>query len=177
MQGKGNRPLPLHPIPKTRTKKCQLCPRSKLSTMCPAGHANGIEIVKSTPAAVYPALSSQGIEPRALLKIAYEYLALHLGSKIFHQYFDPVRSAFQTGGVVPNRCSVQERRVRDRKYEPLHGLAVKNTDSGLVVKIRLFGYLSYPVHFFGLQIEPTKSHCYMLHLGNKQEEWGQLESA
>src|SRR5438876_5756688 len=37
MQGKGNRPLPLHPIPKTRTKICQLCPRSKLSTICPAG--------------------------------------------------------------------------------------------------------------------------------------------
>src|SRR5258708_32522509 len=37
MQGKGNRPLPLHPFPKTRTKICQLCPRSKLSTMCPAG--------------------------------------------------------------------------------------------------------------------------------------------
>jgi len=30
MQGKGNRPLPLHPIPKNRTKICQLCPRSKL---------------------------------------------------------------------------------------------------------------------------------------------------
>jgi hypothetical protein len=139
--------------------------------------ANGIEVVKSTPAAVYPALSSQAIDPRALLKIAYEYLALHLGSKIFHQYFDPVRSAFQTGGVVPNRCSVQERRVRAQKYEPFHGLAVKNADSGLVVKIRLFGYLSYPVHFFGLQIEPTKSHCYMLHLDSKQEEWDQLNSA
>jgi hypothetical protein len=133
--------------------------------------------MKSTPATVYPALSSQGIEPRALLKIAYEYLALHLGSIIFHQYFDPVRSALQTGGVVPDCCSVQERRVRDRKYEPLHGLAVKSTTRGLVVKIRLFGYLSYPVHFFGLQIVPAKSHCYTLHLDTMQEEWGQLESA
>ena len=35
MQGKGNHPLPLHPIPKTRTKICQLCPRSKLSTVSP----------------------------------------------------------------------------------------------------------------------------------------------
>lgn len=26
------------PHPKNRTKICQLCPRSKLSTMCPAGH-------------------------------------------------------------------------------------------------------------------------------------------
>jgi HNH endonuclease len=139
--------------------------------------ANGIEVVKSTPTTVYPALNSQGIEPRILLKIAYEYLALHLGSKIFHQYFDPVRSTFLRGGVVPNCCSVQERRVRDRKYEPFHGLAFKNTVSGLVVKIRLFGYLSYPVHFFGLQIVPAKSHCYTLHLDSKQEECGQFEPA
>src|SRR5262249_50987940 len=38
-QGKGNCPLPLHPIPKTRIKKCQLCPRSKMSTNFPAGHS------------------------------------------------------------------------------------------------------------------------------------------
>lgn len=138
--------------------------------------ANGIEVVKSTPATVYPALNSQGTEPRALLKIAYEYLALHLGSKIFHQYFDPVR-AFLAGGVVPNCCSVQERRVRDRKYQPFHGLAVRNTTSGLVVKIRLFGYLSYPVHFHGLQIVSAKSHCYTLHLDSKQEEWVEFASA
>jgi len=139
--------------------------------------ANGIEVVKSAPSTVYPALNSQGIEPRALLKIAYGYLALHLGSKIFHQYFDPVRSAFLTGGVVPNCCSVQERRVRDGKYEPFHGLAVKNTIRGLVVKIRLFGCLSYSFLFFGLRIVPAKSHCYTLHLDSKQEEWGQFESA
>src|SRR5690349_8295721 len=41
MQGKGNCSLPLHPIPKIRTKICQLCPRSKLSTLCPAGHTVG----------------------------------------------------------------------------------------------------------------------------------------
>jgi len=139
--------------------------------------ANGIEVIKSTHDAVYPALNSRGIEPLALLKVAYEYLALHLGDKIFHQYFDPVRSAFLTDGFVPNCCLVQERRVRDRKYEPFHGLAVKNEASGLIVKIHLFGYLSYPVHFLGLQIVPAQSHCYTLHLDSKQEEWDQIESA
>jgi hypothetical protein len=132
--------------------------------------ADGIEVLKSTPAAVYPALNSRGIEPRALLKIAYEYLALHLGRKIFHPYFDPVRSVFIAGGVVPSCCSVEEMRVRERKYQPFHGLGVKKTTSGLVVKIRLFGYLSYLVHFCGLQIA-GKSHCYTLHLDSKQEEW------
>ena len=137
--------------------------------------ADGIEVIKWTPDKLYPAVNSRGIDPRVLLKMAYEYLALHLGSKIFHHYFDPVRSAFLQGGVVPSCCSVQEKRVADRKYEPFHGLVVKNTASGSVVKIRLFGYLSYPVHFFGLQILSAKSLCYTLHLDSKQEELVEVE--
>ena len=38
-QGKGNCPLPLQLHPQNQTKICQLCPRSNLSTLCPAGHA------------------------------------------------------------------------------------------------------------------------------------------
>ena len=102
--------------------------------------------------------------------MAYEYLALHLGGNIFHQYFNPVRSALLPGGVLPNSCSVQEERAVQRRYQPFHGLVVKNTANGLVVKIRLFGYLSYPVHFFGMQMLSTKSYCYTLHLDTKQEE-------
>ena len=137
--------------------------------------ANRIEVLKSTLDAVYPVLNSQGIEPRALLKMAYEYVALHLGKKIFDPYFDPVRSALAANGVVPSHCSVEEKRVRGRKYEPFHGLAVKNEVNGLIVKIRLFGYLSYPVRFVGLQIVPAQSHCYTLHLDSKQEVWDQIE--
>jgi HNH endonuclease len=132
--------------------------------------ADGIEVMKSTPNAVYPALNSQSIEPRALLKIAYEYLALHLRGNIFHQYFNPIRT-FLAGGVIPNCCSVFKRRVREKKYRPYHGLAIKNTIEALVVKIRLFGYLSYPVHFHGLQIPSGRSYCYTLHLDTKQEYW------
>lgn len=136
--------------------------------------ANGIEVIKWTPNESYPAVNSQGIDPRALLKMAYEYLALHLGGNIFHQYFDPVRSALLPGGVLPNFCSVQEKRVAERKYEPFHGLVVKNTANGSVVKIRLFGYLSYPVLFFGVQILSAKSHCYTLHLDTNQEELAEV---
>jgi len=42
MQGKRNCPLPLHPIPKTRTKNCQPCPRSKMSIICPAGQSGRV---------------------------------------------------------------------------------------------------------------------------------------
>jgi hypothetical protein len=78
--------------------------------------ADGIDVMKST-VDVHPAYSSRGIDPLALLKIAYEYLALHLRSKIFDPYFDPVRSALVTKGPFPGSCSVEEMRVRDRKYQ------------------------------------------------------------
>src|SRR5712692_10266025 len=41
VQGKGKRPLPLHPIPSSNsTKKCQECARSKMSGIPPTVHAN-----------------------------------------------------------------------------------------------------------------------------------------
>ncbi len=136
----------------------------------PVKVADGIEVIKWTPDESYPAVNSQGIDPRVLLKMAYEFMALHLGSKIFHDYFDPVRSAFLPSGVAPNCCSVQEKRAAERRYQPFHGLVVKNTASGSVVKIRLFGYLSYLVHFLGVHIFSAKSYSYTLHLDTKQEE-------
>ena len=136
--------------------------------------ANTIEVIKSPVDAVCPVLNSRGIEPQVLIKIAYEYLGLHLGGNIFHQYFDPIR-AFLAGGAAPSCCSLQERRVRDRKYQPYHGLAVSKTTNGTVVKIRLFGYLSYPVVFHGVQVVSGTSYCYTLHLDTQEEEWVEFE--
>lgn len=132
--------------------------------------ADGIEVLKSTVDAVYPALNSRRIDQLPLLKIAYEYLALHLRGEVFHQYYDPVRSSLSAGGVFPSCCSVQDLHVSGRKPEPFHGLAIKDTTGGLEVKIRLFGCLSYPVCFRGLPKMPTKPLVYMLHLNTKQEE-------
>jgi hypothetical protein len=101
--------------------------------------ADGIEVLKSTPTAIHPALNSQGIDQRALLKVAYEYLALNLGPKILHEYFDPIRWALSEDGSVPSCCRLEELRVRDPGYQPFHGLAVKRTGSGMTVTIRLFG--------------------------------------
>lgn len=127
-------------------------------------------VVKSAIDEVHPKYDSRRIDQLPLLKIAYEYLALHLRGKVFHQYYDPVRSALSAGGVLPNCCSVQDLHVRGRKPEPFHGLAIKDTTNGLEVKIRLFGCLSYPVCFRRLPKMPTRSHCYTLHLDTKQEE-------
>ena len=139
--------------------------------------ANRIEALKATLDAVYPVLSSRGIEPRAPLKMAYEYLARQLRKKIFHPYFDRVRSALADSGMAARSYSVEESRVRDGKCAPFHGLAVKNEDRSVIVKIRLFGYLCYTVRFFGLQIVGGQSHHYALHLDGNREVWDHIESA
>lgn len=138
--------------------------------------ATDVEIMKLTLRPAYPALNSQEIDPRALIKIAYECLALHLGNTIFHRYFERVR-AFLKGGDFPDYCSVTPKRIRDKTYQPFHSLAARKTANGLVVKVRLFGYLSYPVEFYGLQIVSGGTYCYVLHLDARQEEWVKLNSA
>ncbi len=109
--------------------------------------ADGIEVLKSMVDVVQPALNSRDIEPRALLKIAYEYAALHVGSKIFDPYFNSVRSALRSDGVFLSNCSVEVKRAQDRRYAPLHGLAVKNDVNGLTVKISSLRILLLPGPF------------------------------
>ena len=47
--------------------------------------ADGIDVINSNLGSAFPILNSQEIDPRVLLKIGYEFLALNLGLTIFHQ--------------------------------------------------------------------------------------------
>ncbi|MBZ5719501.1 MAG: HNH endonuclease [Acidobacteriia bacterium] len=131
--------------------------------------AEGIEIVKSAPVTAYPALKSHDND-LALLKIAYEYVALHLGRKIFDGYFDSVRAAFVKGGSLPSCCSVKPYRERGSGFQPFHRLAVKNTTDGLIVGVHFFGYLKNRVEFLRPQIAKTGLFCYTLRLDTREEE-------
>ena len=81
----------------------------------------------------------------ALLKIAFEYLALHIGTNIFGCVFDPVRDA-----LLRNDASLSAHRIewkRGPMVEPFHVLIVERKPSYVVVQIRLFSELIYRVHF------------------------------
>lgn len=71
---------------------------------------------------------AEQIEPGAgtgLLKIAYEFLALHIGAQIYDPKLDAVRRALLTN--TPASCGariVSGMPPRDRDYGAIHGLAV-----------------------------------------------------
>jgi hypothetical protein len=132
--------------------------------------APGIEVLKRTAGEVYPSLKLPQIEV-ALLKVAYEYVALHLGRGIFNKYFDPVRSALSSGAALPDCCRIEPFRLKDSHCQPFHSLCAKNTHAGLLVKVLLFGYLSYHVEFLKVQMPTGAIWHYTLDLVTGQEEW------
>ena len=81
----------------------------------------------------------------ALLKLAFEYLALHLGLAIFDSRFDPIREALKHNN--PSLCQHRVERKRGSKLMPYHRLIVEKKPTHVVVQIRLFGELIYRVHF------------------------------
>lgn len=121
--------------------------------------AEGISIVKKSIDGFYPTLKLADIT-LPLQKMGYEYLALELGTRIFGEYFDPVRSALSSRGVLPDCCRVEEYRLKNSIYRPFHGLCATNTPQGLTVRILLFGYLSYHVQFSRLQFRTAARHLY-----------------
>lgn len=120
--------------------------------------APGFDIVQWTVTGVNPALDARRLVVRfdggeerlqgagiAVLKIAYEYLALHLGAAIFANVFSPIREALARND--PSLCPYRVEWKRGPKPAPFHGLVVEKGPSYLVIQVRLFGELVYRVHF------------------------------
>jgi HNH endonuclease len=132
--------------------------------------APGIDVLKRTADEVYPSLKLAQIDI-ALLKIAYEYVALHSPLIIVHPYFDPIRSALTSGEVKLNCCTIEVFRQKDAGCRPYHRISAKNTRSGLLVTVLLFGYLSYHVELLKFQMPINSTWCYTLNLETGDEEW------
>ncbi|HET7205288.1 MAG TPA: HNH endonuclease [Terriglobales bacterium] len=130
----------------------------------------GLSIIKGKPTPLYPSLQFAEIDV-ALTKTAYEYLTLRLGRSIFNKFFDPVRSSLLGDAIAPPCCAREERRQKDAGYRPFHRLTVDNTNKGLMVKILLFGYLSYRVEFRKVQMPRSAIGRYTLDLRSGEENW------
>ncbi|MDP2996017.1 MAG: hypothetical protein Q8N47_00930 [Bryobacterales bacterium] len=120
--------------------------------------APGFDIVKWTVTGVDPALDARRLVVRfdggeerlqgagiAVLKIVYEYLALHLGAAIFGHVFSPIREALARND--PSLCPYRVQWKRGPKPAPFHGLVIEKRPPYLVIQVRLFGELIYRVHF------------------------------
>ncbi|MCP4490151.1 MAG: HNH endonuclease [Gammaproteobacteria bacterium] len=86
------------------------------------------------------------------LKIAYEFLACHVGTAICDEeaQLDEIRDVI-LNGKNSSECFEVER-LNAERYEPFHGIYFEGNDPYSKVLIRLFGQLAFRVHLRYLAI-------------------------
>ena len=87
------------------------------------------------------------------LKIAFEFIACHLGSSIYslEPQLEEIRKAFSEQDTNNNAC-FQVDRLNAGEYKPFHGIVFEGNNSHAQIQIRLFGWLAFCVHFKQLQV-------------------------
>lgn len=114
---------------------------------------SNLEAVKWSVERIEPDLSrSTVLSPLVPLKIAYEFLACHLGSAIY----DEARQMADLRVVLRDRiedhpCYSVEW-LNAAAYEPFHGIVFEGNAPYAKVLIRLFGWLAFRVHFKNLAV-------------------------
>jgi hypothetical protein len=113
--------------------------------------APGLEIVKWTILRIQPDPSGTPLNPLLPLKIAFEFLACHLGAAIYDSVrpLEVIRESLRSGALDE---SVHVEFLRAEREQPLHGLLFEGNDPYARVQVRLFGNLAYRVHFKNLAV-------------------------
>jgi hypothetical protein len=103
------------------------------------------------------------MNPLVPLKIAYEFIACHLGASICasEPQLKEIRNAFFSQNIDNN--SFQIDRLNAKEYKPFHGIALEKIDQYAQVQIRLFGWLAFRVHFKKLRVHaPRFAYTHLL---------------
>jgi len=111
---------------------------------------DGIVVIKWRINTIAPVLDAKTIDDFLPLKIAFEYIALNVGSAVYSPKLDPFRDA-----LLNPSCSTSSYKVeylRSPKVLPFHGLIVEKNDPHAIVQVRLFGWLAYRIHFLQISI-------------------------
>lgn len=111
----------------------------------------GLEVVKWTVQRIEPDLTKGPLmNLRIPVKVAFEFLALHLGLTIYTHYpqLTAIRQALL--GQQPENHVFRVERLFSGEYSPFHGIAFERNDPYAQVQLRLFGWLAFRVHFINL---------------------------
>jgi hypothetical protein len=93
------------------------------------------------------ALDGPPIDPAVPVKTAFEFLALHIGGRIYDRSppVDEIRRALLDGNLDPDRILVE--RLEAPSALAFHGIAFEGNGPHVTVQLRLFGKLAFRVHF------------------------------
>jgi hypothetical protein len=101
-----------------------------------------------------------------LRKIAYEYVALLLGTDIFDPIWNPVRESIRTNDPSTSFLDVEWHRGLRK---PFHGIMIERHPPHLVVQVRLFGELVYRILFRRVTCDGMKGWQYTHNLTTAAE--------
>ena len=129
--------------------------------------AIGVEAIRWAVEKIDPDLSSSSpLTPLVPLKIAYEFIACHLGTAIYDEtlQIQEIRTTLLEG--IKEHPSFEVERLEAPEYKPFHGICFEGNDPHGKVLIRLFGRLAFRVHFRWLAFGGSRfvyTHCLATH--------------
>jgi len=108
------------------------------------------------------------------LKIAFEFLACHLGPTVYDDVpqLCNLRQALRES-IEDHECFRVER-LSAKKYNPFHGIFFEGNNPYARVIIRLFGWLAFRVHFLELAVGGPR-YIYTHYLDSNQEDIREFE--
>ena len=111
-----------------------------------------IEVVKWSIESIQPALDGPQMDPAVPLKLAYEFLALHLGTAIYQDAPTLVAARVALTGCPIDSAHLLVERLQAPKAKPFHGILFEGNNPHSTVQVRLFGQLAFRVHFKKLSV-------------------------
>lgn len=108
------------------------------------------------------------MNPLVPLKIAYEFIACHLGSSIcaIKPQLEEIRNVLINR--EPDNDNFQVDRLVGKEYKPFHGIVFEGNNPHTQVQIRFFGWLAFRVHFKRLKVHTPR--CVYTHFLDKKLE-------
>jgi hypothetical protein len=116
----------------------------------------GLEIMKRNINSIELDLShSQLINSVLPLKIAFEFIAICIGTEIYNTEaaIQNIRDIIIKNLKIDDVCSIER---LTGSYEPFHGIYFEGNHPHACIQIRLFGWLVFRVHFLKLVIQSNR---------------------
>lgn len=130
-----------------------------------------LQMIKWSVGPLQPALDGNFLSDQVVLKIAYEFAACILGSQIYCDI--PALSAARRTlhDQLNLDATLRIERLHASKYDAFHGLAFEGNQPHTVIQVRLFGWLAFRIHFYGLAIDAPRI-VYTHRLDTNKDDWG-----
>jgi hypothetical protein len=112
---------------------------------------DSMEITKWSIDEIHPDMTGDMMDEAVPLKIAYEFLALHVGSAIYQEPLNSIRYAILNESKNPDVYEIEH--LRSTNYEPLHGIFIEQNHPYIQIKIIFFRWIVYCVKLYSLALD------------------------